>query len=188
MGFGDFLKKAAKFALPVLGGAVAGPLGSAIGGAAGKLFGGGGGGNQAGINFNDPQIRNRLLVSPLERQERIGQLLRSVGSLQAQQLNRSRDTSAFLGLPAASRLAQEASIAGNIGQAAAGGVADIDAQIAQQNRAAEQFLLNAQQRQVMANQQNRQQRRQNVLGLLGDVAGTAGDILGRKFFGGGSSG
>ena len=187
MSFGRFLKKAARFVLPVAGAVLGGPLGATIGGAVGNLIsgsgdggGGGGGGGGGNINFNDPSVRNQLLVSENERRKRIEQLRSNLGTLHAQSLNRSRDSAAFMGLPAATRLAQEARITGNVSDSLARGIADIDIGIADQNRAAQQFILGGRQRQALSEQERRMRRSDRLLNLAGNAALAAGQFFGGR--------
>lgn len=113
----------------------------------------------------------RIGVSPEQRQQMIDQLLRSVGSLNAQTLNRFSDFAGAQGLPAATQLAQQRAIALQGNQAVQQGQFQIDQYANDANRQAYLALAQMMQQRVMNEKQMKAQKDANLLGMIGQGAG-----------------
>lgn len=170
----------------IAGGVLGGPLGAMAGGYIGnKLSGGGGNSNNqsssAFLSGMDPnQLAQGLQVSPAEQQASVNQLLRSIGSVQAQSQNRLADIGAQQGLPAAAMLAaQRGNAIAGAGQAQQG-VFNIQEAANAQNRNGNQFLLQMLQNQGQFDQNIQQQKDSSRLGLLQGIGQAAAYYFGNK--------
>jgi hypothetical protein len=135
------------------------------------------------INFNDNNALKGALFSGNQQNASIDQLLRSIGSLNAQSLNLFRDSASARGLPEQTRLAQERAIGIQGNQAASQGIFDITQFFQNKDSEAARFLLNQNfQKELQKNSLDAQKRR-DIFNLIGQVGGAAGFL-----FGGGAGG
>jgi len=143
-----------------------------------------------GLYTHGGQILNPggLMFSDKEKEQYLSELLRSIGTLQSQQLNRASDTAARIDLPASSQLAQERGIAIKGNQAIQQGTLDIERLQKSTNRQALQFLMELAFRRDALKRAEEQQNQQQTLGLISDIGSTAGYYLGGGVPGGGITG
>ena len=118
--------------------------------------------------------RESLQFTDKEKEQYINELLRSIGTLQSQQLNRASETAARVDLPVASQLAQERGIAQGTATAVERGKLNIERLQKMTNRQAAQFLLDLAFREKALQAQIDQQNRQNTLGFIGDIGSAVG--------------
>lgn len=115
----------------------------------------------------------RIGVSPEQRRQLIDQLLRSVGSLNAQTLNRFSDMATAQGLPAATQLAQQRAIALQGGQAVQQGQFAIDQYANDANRQAYLALAQMMQQRVLSDKERKAMQDAQLLNQIGQGAGFA---------------
>lgn len=130
--------------------------------------------------------RESLRFTDKEKEQYISELLRSVGTLQSQQLNRASETAARTDLPIASQLAQERGVAIRGNEAVQKGTFDIEMLQKSTNRQALQFLMDLAFRREALKAQIDQQNKASGLGLLGDI-GQVGGFLAAGALTGGTS-
>lgn len=125
-----------------------------------------------------PNFREFVTLGDSFKNNALNQLLRSVGSLQSQGLNRLSDQAAASGLPMASQLAQQRAIGIGANQQLANASVDLEKFIAQQNISGNQFLLQMAAAQQQAKDQRKEDRFNSILGAIGQIGGSAGFLLG----------
>ena len=113
----------------------------------------------------------RIGVSDQQRQQMVDQLLRSVGSLNAQTLNRFSDFAGGQGLPAATQLAQQRGIALQGQQQVQQGQFGIEQYANDANRQAYLALAQMMQQRVMSDKDRKAQQDAALLGQIGQGAG-----------------
>lgn len=124
--------------------------------------------------------RSSVTLGEEDRQRMFDQLLRSIGTLNAQSLNRFQDTATAQGLPAATRLAQERGIAIGGAQAAEQGAFDIDQFIASTNIEGEKFLLQLEEARRARKAAEEASKWQSLMQAFGGIGGGIGYALGGK--------
>ena len=131
------------------------------------------------IDYNNKDsLRGSLFSSPGERQGSIDQLLRSIGSLNAQSLNSFRDSAGANGTPLATQLAQERGLAIRGNQQATQGINDITRFFGEKDQSAARFILNQMFQKDAQKSSQRANREQSLLSTIGGVGEIAGLFLG----------
>jgi len=126
-----------------------------------------------GMDFHN--WANRFGVSDAEEESMVSNLLRNLGTTQAQGYNRASDMGAMNNLPLATQLAMQRGV-GYQGQQAAGqGIFNIGQYANQANREGQMAAANL----MMQNRINQEPSfGEQMLGLLGQVGGSVGMGLG----------
>lgn len=125
--------------------------------------------------------RNGVLLSEEDQQAMFDQLLRSIGSLQSQTLNRYQDTATANELPLATRLAGERGIAIGGAQAAEQGAFDISKLGALTNIEGNKFLMNQDLQRELTKLGIDAQKSNQLLSLIGAGAQGVGYLYGGGF-------
>lgn len=126
------------------------------------------------LNMNFPAVK----INPDQQAQLIDNMLRSIGSLQSQTLNRARDTAAANNLPLDARLAQERAIAQQGAQAAQQGQFQIDQFVESKNRDLFMQLLGLTVQKDIAKKGFDAQKSAALLGALGSIGGGIGRLAG----------
>ena len=125
--------------------------------------------------------RDKVTLSDQDQQAMFDQLLRSIGSLQSQSLNRFQDTATANELPAATRLAGERGIAIGGAQAAEQGSFDISKLAALTNIEGNKFLMNQDLQRELTQMGIDAQKSNALLSLIGAGAQGLGYLYGGGF-------
>lgn len=122
--------------------------------------------------------RDSVTLSEEDQQAMYDQLLKAIGSLQSQTLNRYQDTATANETPLATRLAGERGIALQGAQAAEQGAFDISKFAALTNIEGNKFLLNQDLQRQLTKMGIDAQKSTNLLGLIGAGAQGLGYLFG----------
>jgi len=122
-----------------------------------------------------------VTLSQEDQQSMYDQLLKAIGSLQSQTLNRYQDTATANEVPLATRLAGERGIALQGAQTAEQGAFDISKLAALTNIEGNKFLLNQDLQRQLAQMGIDAQKSNNLLSLIGAGAQGLGYLFGGGF-------